>query len=178
MRKRRRNSIAPRLQPIEERCSPCVREIVVGTATLSTEDTPGTLSHTIHDPLTTIALHVHPLEGARQQRTLGFQHELTGPLTEINNALGSLGEHLAQVWGAAETLFHERYETLHALTLHADLLEDAFQRPTEDSSLQIAPSLAAIKIKTMHMQRLLDPNLKDQGMTSTLQGGDHERVAW
>jgi hypothetical protein len=41
MSKRRHNSVVSRLQPIAagKRCAPCVREIIVGTAMLSADDT-------------------------------------------------------------------------------------------------------------------------------------------
>jgi PAS domain S-box-containing protein len=126
------------------------------------------LSHTIHNFLTTIALQTLQLEEALQQPTVAFQGEVKGSLTEIKHALDHLGDCLAQVRGATDAVFHEVYDVLQALTLHGDLLEDSLQRPTGDSSLQIAYSLAAIRAETMHLQRLFDLGLRAQRRASAL----------
>jgi PAS domain S-box-containing protein len=141
-------------------------------------DLLGALSHTIHNPLTTIALHAHHIEGALQRPTGGLWHGAKGSLAEIKQALDSVGERLAQLQGAMEAVLHEVYDALQAVTLHRDLVEDVLQRPTEDGPSQMARSLAAIKSETMRLQRLFDLGLQAQPRVYELQGDDHERMPW
>jgi PAS domain S-box-containing protein len=199
MRKRRRNSVAARLQPIAagERCVPCVREVIVGTATLSEEDrvvswdtwaerlTGYTLEEIQARPLlylfNPVDLFHHNLQLAHAgipttSEPFHLRHACGRPVP-----MDMLCSPMRHVYAGAErvvVVLHEVCDAFQALTLHTDILEDVLQRPMEDGPSQLARSLAAIKSDARHLQRLFDLDIQTLSAAFELQGDKHERMAW
>jgi PAS domain S-box-containing protein len=118
-------------------------------------DLPGSLSSPIYDPLQTIDLHANRLKAALQPWTPTSDGQVEESLRAIKATVADLHRHLDHLRSHTNTLFHDIYDSLTAMCLHARLLEETLEQSTVGHPPEVERFLAAIKSAAVHLQALV-----------------------